>query len=91
MTSGAVRTGAQGTRPIHDAGDDNDDIQEVATRHLLRSEVVDLHVGFLLPAAILYKSEPFAIRRNRRSANIVTAGELRDHRRRGALEHMLQQ
>ena len=45
--------GAQGTRPIHDAGDDNDDIQEVATRHVLRSEVIDLHVGFLLPAAIL--------------------------------------
>lgn len=45
--------GAAGTRPIHDAGDDNDDIQEVATRHMLRAEVVDLHVGFFLPAMIL--------------------------------------
>lgn len=41
------------TRAIHDAGDDNDDIQEVATRHMIRAEVIDLHVGFLLPAAIL--------------------------------------
>lgn len=50
----AVSTdGAQGTRAIHDAGDDNDDIQEVATRHLLRSEAVDIHVGFSLPAAVL--------------------------------------
>lgn len=45
--------GVSGTRLIHDAGDDNDDIQEVATRHVLRSEVVDLHVGFFLPAVIL--------------------------------------
>src|SRR5580704_10739377 len=37
------------------------------------------HPDTLLPAAILYISEPFAIRRNRRSANIATAGELRDH------------
>lgn len=41
-------------RPLHDAGDDNDDIQEIATRHFLRSEVIDLHVGFSgLPAAVL--------------------------------------
>lgn len=41
------------TRALHDAGDANDDIEEIATRHRLRSEVIDLHVGFSLPAAIL--------------------------------------
>ena len=41
-------------RPLHDAGDANDDIEEVATRQHLRSEVIDIHVGFSLPAAILH-------------------------------------
>jgi hypothetical protein len=45
--------GAQGTRPIHDAGDDNDDVEEVATRWLLRQEVVDLHIGFFLAGMVL--------------------------------------
>ena len=40
-------------RSINDSGTGNDDIEEVTTRQRLRSEVVDLHVGFLLPAAIL--------------------------------------
>ena len=42
------------TRALHDAGDMNDDIEEVSTRQYLRSEVIDLHVGFLVPAAILH-------------------------------------
>ena len=42
------------TRPLHDTGDMNDDIEEVATRQHLRSEVIDIHVGFSLPAAILH-------------------------------------
>lgn len=42
------------TRLLHDASDVNDDIEEIATRQHLRSEVIDLHVGFLLPAAILH-------------------------------------
>lgn len=39
--------------PLLDDGTESDHIEEVATRHLLRSEVLDLHVGFTLPAAIL--------------------------------------
>jgi hypothetical protein len=42
------------TRPLHDAGDVNDDIAEIATRQHLRAEVLDLHVGFFMPAAILH-------------------------------------
>lgn len=40
-------------RPLIDMGIEGDDIEEVATRHLLRSEVINLHVGFFLPAVIL--------------------------------------
>jgi len=40
-------------RALTDNGMEGDDIEEVATRHYLRSEVVDLHVGFFLPAQIL--------------------------------------
>jgi hypothetical protein len=50
----AISTGGvSGTRLIDDSGGDNDDIQEVATRHLVRAEVIELHIGFFLPAAIL--------------------------------------
>ena len=41
------------TIPLIDEGSESDHIEEVATRHLIRSEVLDLHVGFFLPAAIL--------------------------------------
>lgn len=39
-------------RALMDHGDENDDIEEVATRHLLRQEVIDLHVNFSLAARI---------------------------------------
>lgn len=42
------------TRQIHDAGDGNDDIEEVATRQMLRAEVIGLHVNFSLPGAIFH-------------------------------------
>jgi hypothetical protein len=41
-------------RPINDGADGNDDIEEIATRQFLRAEVIDIHVGFSLPAAILH-------------------------------------
>jgi hypothetical protein len=41
-------------RTLSDSGSGNDDVEEVATRQLLRSEVIDIHVGFSLPAAILH-------------------------------------
>jgi hypothetical protein len=41
------------TRPIMDVGMEGDDIEEIATRHLLRSEVVKLHIGFFIPGEIL--------------------------------------
>lgn len=40
------------TRPLVDDGTDEDDIEEVATRLLLRSEVFELHTGFSMAAAI---------------------------------------
>lgn len=39
-------------RPLVDLGSEGDDIEEVSTRRFLRQEVIDLHTGFLLPAAI---------------------------------------
>jgi len=41
------------TRALVDGGSPGDDIEEVATRQFLRSEVLDLHVNFLLAAVIL--------------------------------------
>ena len=43
----------QMTRPLIDNGGDDDDIEEVATRQMLRGEVLDLHLNFLLAATIL--------------------------------------
>lgn len=40
------------TRALIDAGSESDDIEEVATRHFLRQEVIDLHVNFSLAARI---------------------------------------
>lgn len=40
------------TRPLVDDGSDEDDIEEVATRLSLRSEVLELHTGFSVAAAI---------------------------------------
>jgi hypothetical protein len=40
-------------RPLVDNGTEGDDIEEAATRQLLRSEVMDLHVNFSLAAVIL--------------------------------------
>lgn len=40
------------TRPLNMAGDVNDDIEETATLQRLRTEVIDIHVGFSLPAAV---------------------------------------
>ncbi len=45
--------GSQQMRPLQDRGDEGDDIEEVATRQFLRSEVLGLHVNFLLAAVIL--------------------------------------
>jgi hypothetical protein len=39
--------------PLIDEGGDSDHIEEVSTRHFLRSEVLDLHTNFTLPSAIL--------------------------------------
>lgn len=41
------------TIELIDVGTDSDHIEEVATRNFLRSEVMDLHEGWALPAAIL--------------------------------------
>lgn len=41
------------TREIEDNGIEGDDIEEPATRQLLRSEVLNLHVNFSLAAGIL--------------------------------------
>ncbi len=41
------------TRALLDNGDEGDDIEEVATRQMLRREVMDLHVNFLLGARML--------------------------------------
>lgn len=41
------------TRPLIDNGAEGDDIEEVATRQMLRREVMDLHVNFLLGARML--------------------------------------
>jgi hypothetical protein len=41
------------TRPLVDNGTEGDDLEEVATRQFLRSEVLDLHVNFLLAAVVL--------------------------------------
>lgn len=41
------------TRALIDNGGEGDDIEEVATRHFLRSEVIGLHANFSLPAAML--------------------------------------
>lgn len=38
--------------PLMDEGTESDHIEEIQTRHFLRSEVLDLHVVFTLPAAI---------------------------------------
>lgn len=46
-------TGKNLTRPLVDNGTEGDDLEEVATRQFLRSEVLDLHVNFLLAAVIL--------------------------------------
>ncbi len=40
-------------RPLVDNGTEGDDVEEVATRQYLRSEVLDLHTNFLLAAVIL--------------------------------------
>ncbi len=40
-------------RPLVDNGAEGDDIEEVATRQMLRREVMDLHVNFLLGARML--------------------------------------
>ncbi len=45
--------GKQLTRALVDNGGADDDIEEVATRKLLRGEVLDLHTNFLLAAVIL--------------------------------------
>ncbi len=41
------------TRPLKNDGDEGDDMEEVATRQFIRSEVLGLHVNFLLAAVIL--------------------------------------
>ena len=49
----ASGTHGQLTRPLVDNGTEGDDIEEVATRQMLRREVMDLHVNFLLAARML--------------------------------------
>ncbi len=48
-----IEPGTEYVRPLIDLGTEGDDIEEVSTRHFLRSEVIALHVGFSLPAVIL--------------------------------------
>ena len=40
------------TRPLVENGSDGDDIEEVATRLRLRSEVIEIHTGFSIAAAL---------------------------------------
>lgn len=77
----------QFARALQYAGDENDDVEEVATARLLRAEVIALHTNFLLAAAIfnsivaatemtsLLESSPPTLtsrRRSRRSSGDVS-------------------
>lgn len=41
------------TRLLNDSGSVDDDVEEISTRQHLRAEVIDLHVGFSVPAAVI--------------------------------------
>jgi hypothetical protein len=60
------------TRPLIDNGGDGDDIEEIATRLLLREAWIDLHLGFSLRAQMSISTEGSATSTNPPGQNIAT-------------------